>query len=602
MKKTRAGALVAIATAGTLFLAGCTGGGSSETGQSESGEIQSGTSVTAVQNAPTTALNSFTTTNYSTYNSNVQYFTQAGFNYYDADQKLVKNTKLGTYEKLSDSPLTIKYTLNKDVTWSDGQPITATDILLYWAANLTKYNDPKGVNFDGIGQGSGYDYVTKMPTIGDDGRSVTFVYSKPYVDWEIAGTAPNLPAHVLWQEAYPDQKVTATQAAANVLKAIQDGDTTALKALGSAYANKWTVDSMPSDKKLLVSSGAYVVSSFVKDQYITLTARKDYKAGPQPKVAKFTMRFITDPTAQVQALQNGEVSLLYGQATSDTVKALQGIGKGFTTTTSPEASYEHIDLNLKKGVFSPSSYGGDTAKALKVRQAFFTAMPRQEMLERIIKPLSSDAKLDDSQLFLPGGEGYDGAVKLGDYADYQTADASKAKQLLQAAGVKTPVTVKFAYATDNPRRVQEFQLIQAAMKDAGFNVTDVGVPAATFFGDKGIAGDTYQYDASVFAYVLSSLSVGSSQGNTTCGNPYNYNGYCNKETDALWQKATQASSYSAAVPYMQQIDANIIKDAASITLYQLPDVSAWDSRIQNVKNAPLTPNIFWNYFDWSIAK
>jgi peptide/nickel transport system substrate-binding protein len=442
-----------------------------------------------------------------------------------------------------------------------------------------------------------------MPTISDDDRSITFVFSKPYVDWEIVGMNPNIPAHILWQEAFPDDSATGDDAAAKVRAAIEDDDTDTLKALGTAFKDKWTVDSMPDDEKLLVSSGAYTVSSFVKDQYITLTARKDYKNGPQPKVAKFTMRFIPDQTAQVQALENGEVSLLYGQATSDTVKALEGVGDNITTTTSPAASYEHVDLNFDiKGPFSPSSYGGDADKALKVRQAFFHAIPRDEMLDRIIKPLSDDAQLDDSALFLPGGEGYDEAVKQGDYSKYQSADPAAAKQLLKEAGVSTPVKVRFAYATDNPRRVQEFQLIQSAAKDAGFDVVDVGVPAATFFGDKGVAGETYQWDASVFAYVLSSLSVGSSQGNTSCDNAYNYGGYCNKQVDAWWQQAAQSSSYSEAVPYMAKIDAQLNKDAMSLSLYQLPDVSAWESNIQNVKNAPLTPNIFWNYFDWSIAK
>jgi peptide/nickel transport system substrate-binding protein len=37
-----------------------------------------------------------------------------------------------------------------------------------------------------------------------------------------------------------------------------------------------------------------------------------------------------------------------------------------------------------------------------------------------------------------------------------------------------------------------------------------------------------------------------------------------------------------------------------MTLYQIPSVVAWSSKIENVKDAPLTPNVFWNYWQWSI--
>jgi peptide/nickel transport system substrate-binding protein len=604
LKIRRIAVTTSMVTAAALALAGCSGsGGGSGSGSSSNGEgseIQKGTSVTVAQNSATTSLNSYTATGYSTYDSNVQYLTQATFNYYDATPKLVKNTKLGTYTQVSANPLTIKYTLNPDVKWSDGQPITADDLILEWAAALSKNNDPKGkVNFGAIGAGSGLDYVTEFPTVSDTNRSVTFKFSKPYVDWEVAGINPNIPAHILWEEAGLGSE-TGAKAAAKVTAAFKNNDTAALKTLGTTWNTKWNVASMPSDKKLLVTSGAYTVTDFVKNQYISLTARKDYKAGPAVKIQKVTFRFIPDQTAQVQALQNGEISVLYGQATADTVAALKKV-KGIQSSTTAEASFEHVDLTFKSGPFSPKNYGGDAAKALKVRQAFFTAMPRTEMLNRIIKPLNPQAKLDDSQLFLPGQEGYDGAGPSADYKKYQNADPAAAKKLLAAAGVKTPVTVRFAYPNDNPRRVQEFQIMQSAMKDAGFTLKDVSKPTAQYFDPgEGLGTPKYNYDACVFAYVESSFSVGSSQGNTTTGNQYNYQGYSNKNVDALWQKALQRPNFKAAIPDMQQIDKYLINDAAVMTLYQIPGVSGWSDKIQNVKDAPLTPNIFWNYWQWSI--
>ena len=40
------------------------------------------------------------------------------------------NTSFGTYEKTSDDPLTVKYTVDDDTKWSDGTPVDAADMLL----------------------------------------------------------------------------------------------------------------------------------------------------------------------------------------------------------------------------------------------------------------------------------------------------------------------------------------------------------------------------------------------------------------------------------------------------------------------------------------
>jgi peptide/nickel transport system substrate-binding protein len=561
----------------------------------------SGTSVSVAQNGAMTTMNALTATGYSTYNSNISYMFQSTFNYYDATPKLVKNTQFGTYTKVSSNPLTIKFTIKDGVKWSDGVPVNASDMLLAWASSISKYN--KGdVNFGSVNAGSGLDLITKTPTISDNNRSMTVVFDKPYVDWEpLTALNPNLPAHIVWEEAGIDKK-TGVDAQNAVVKAIQDNNTADLAKLGAAWKSKWNFTTTPTDKKLLVVDGPYKVTQLTK-QYVTLSANPNYTWGPKPTVEKITVRFIPDQTAQVQALQNGEISVLYGQATADTVKALQGL-KGVKSTTSATATFEHVDLTFNNGgPFDPKTYGGDATKALEVRQAFFKVIPRQEMLDRLIKPLSSTAKLDDSSLFIPGQPGYAQSAANNGSSDYQKVDVAAAKALLAKAGVTAPITVRFAYANDNPRRQGEFQLIQASAKAAGFNVTDAGKSTDQFFDPEvGIGSGKYDYDATVFAYQLTSSTVTQSEANTTTGNAYNYQGYSNAAVDKLWKQAEVATSGTAAIPLQQKIDAYLWKDASTLTLFQLPDVSAWSSKIANVKDAPYSPNIFWNFFDWKVTK
>ena len=593
MKIKRLIAIGAVVAAGALALAGCS--------PSSGSEVVSGTAISAAQNGAMTSMNALTATGYSTYNSNISYMFQSTFNYYDNTPKLVKNTSFGTYKKLSSNPLTIKYTINDGVKWSDGVAVNASDMLLAWASSISKYN--KGsVNFTGINAGSGTDLITKTPKLSDNNRSMTVIYDKPYVDWEpLTALNPNLPAHIVWQEAGVD-KNTGTKAQDALIKAIQGDDTTALAKIAKAWKNDWNFTTTPSNKKLLVVDGPYTVTALTKN-YVTLAANPQYTGDQKPKIAKITVRFIPDQTAQVQALQNGEVNVLYGQATADTVKALKGMSK-VTSTTSATATFEHVDLTFNNGgPFDPATYGGDATKALEVRQAFFKVVPRQTMLDRLIKPLSSAAKLDDSSLFIPGQPGYTDSVANNGSSEYQKVDVAAAKALLAKAGVTAPITVRFAYANDNPRRQGEFQLIQASAKDAGFNVTDVGKPTSQFFDpDQGIGSGHYAYDATVFAYQLTSSTVTQSEANTTTGNAYNYQGYSNPNVDKIWKQAEVATSGAAALPLQQKIDGYLWKDASTLTLFQLPDVSAWSSNITKVGDAPYSPNIFWNFWEWTIKK
>lgn len=584
MKLTRVSLAVAVVAAGALALAGCAAGGGSE--------IQTGTTLTAVQNSSFAAANGNTGDGNSTYNNNINYMTSSWFYYYDNTPKLVKNTKFGSYTVVSKSPLTIKYTIADGVKWSDGTPVDANDLLLDWVSSISKYNDTKGkVNFTSANAGTGLDGVTAVPKISDSGKSMTMVYSSPYVDWELALPSAMMPAHIAYEEAFP--KVTdATKAKAALTKAIQSDDTATLAAVAKVWGTSWAYDTLPTDKKLLVADGPYTITKLVKDQYVTLSANKNYSWGPLPKLSQITVRFIQDPTAQVQALQNGEVSVISGQATADTVAALKGLS-GVTTTTTSTSTYEHVDLTFNNGgPFDPAAYGGDAAKAKMVRQAFLKTIPRQDIVDKLIKPISATAKLDDSQTILPGAAGYDTSVAANGSAGYAKVDIAGAKALLAQAGVPNP-TVKFMYGKSNTRRASEFALIQASAVQAGFTVIDAG-------NDKWSSklGDG-TYDAVLFAWQFTSLAVTGTQSQIQTAGGNNFNGYSNKDVDAAFKTLTTEYDASKQRAILASVDKLLWNDGYGATIFQFPEVTASSNKVKNVSDNPLSPSVFWNFFDWT---
>ena len=117
-----------------------------------------------------------------------------------------------------------------------------------------------------------------------------------------------------------------------------------------------------------------------------------------------TIRFNEDPMAAVQALQNGEVQLISPQGTADVLKAAQALNN-VDVKTGDEATFEHVDLTFNNGgPFDPKTYGGDKAKAQKVRQAFLLTLPRQTIVDNIIKPINPNAAIRNSFTVVPGRE------------------------------------------------------------------------------------------------------------------------------------------------------------------------------------------------------
>ena len=587
-----------LAAVASVALSACT----AETG------IVENSSLTVAWNQPFYSFNSNTTNGNATANAVILYMTQQWFNYYDDQQNLVKNTDFGTYELVSKDPMVVKYTVNKDVTWSDGVKVDDADLLLQWAALSGNLNDPNAdpqydeetgqiipgnaVYFDSVAIGTGIEQATKQPETSDDFHSFTLHFDKVLVDWELLFTGNMMPAHVVGEKALG---ITDPQKAKDaVVKAITDKDQVALKKIADVWNTSFDYTEMPKDPSLVVSDGAYVVTDFVKDEYITLKARgADYKAGPQPKVESITVRFIPDALASVQALANGEVSITLPQSTTDVLAAAKAL-KNVTVVQQPGATYEHIDLTFNKenGAFNPATYGGDAAKAKTVRQAFLTALNVNEVMTKLIQPLQPDAKWDQSQVFLPGAPGYDDSVKGNGSEVYGQGDAAKAKSMLQAAGITTPIDVCLLFSSTNTRRVNEYQLYAEQVKPAGFNLVDCSDPKWSSLLGSGT------YDAALFGWQSTSTAVTASDATFRSTGGNNFSGFADPAVDALYDKLKVEFDPATQKTLLAQIDKQLWDDAYGMTVFQFPEIVVYDSSLKNVSSSPLSPNFFWNFWEW----
>lgn len=585
---------VAIAAAGALALAGCTTSGTST---SPTTAAASGGTITIAQTNEVSSFNSNTPQGNLDVNGMVQYLTGAasggglgGFFYLDDQFKIVHDNSLGTYEKVSDDPLTVKYTLNPSAKWSDGTAITADDMVYAWAV-ASGYYDDATLDADGkVTKGTQYFTIagsteginsTAFPTVSSDNESVTLVYSQPFVDWELLSLIDK-PAHVAAAKAGLANAAALTAA----FQAAPKGDPAnpaaapdaTIKKVADFYNTGYDATSLPTDPSLLVSSGPYIVTDWTPTQSMTLSKNPDYTGDLASKVDKLVIRFIGDTNAQVSALQNGEVDAIQPQASADTITALKAANS--TILQGDQLAYDHIDLNFGSSVFADAN----------VRQAFLKTIPRQQILDSIVTPVNPNAKVLDSQIFVPANAAYADSVANNGSSAYDAVDIAGAKALLNGA---TP-TVRILYNTKNPNRVDEFRAIQASAAQAGFNVTDSGSPDWSSLLPGG------DYDASIFGWV--SPGAGSAQVpqlfSATGGG--NYNKYNNPTISQVALDTQTTTDPDKLITQEKQIDAAAFADAYGLPLFQSPGVFATGAKVDGFKFFGGQTGIVWNAFDWTV--
>lgn len=664
MRRTRAVALVALAAATTMVVAACgspgqqssttttsapaaetSGGGAAATTGGTSGgggdvtslpgaenvgkvggsgcgiphgpyddPAQTGGDVRIAWNDPLLSFNNNTTHNNATANSNVNYLTQAPWTYYDADLNLINNDQFGTCTVESLDPLTVTYTVADGVTWSDGTPVTAADIVLSWGAQCNCFNDEEaqtddegnllpsaGVAFDKTDPS--LTLIKDFPTISEDGKSATFVWSEFYVDYQEAGPVNSgnsgslIPAHVVGAKALG--VTDPTEAAQAVVDAFKANDKAKLKPIADFWNTGFDTDQLPSDPSLYLSNGPYVVKTYQQRAEMTFERNPNYNWGPKPAFDTVTWKIIGDPTAAVQALTNEEVDLISPQATADIYEAVTGLAdRGIEVATGVEGTYEHVDLVFTNGgPFDPATYGGDEEKAKKVRQAFLKTIPRQDIVDRLIKPISPDAELRNSFTQIAGSPRYDEIVATnGMEQEYGTVDIDGAKALLAEAGVTGPVDVRLKFAANNPRRSNEYDLMKASAQQAGFNLIDGRSPS---WGQElpAIEG----YDASLFGWQTTSTGVANSQATFVTGGTNNYGQYSDADVDKLYNEiAGEVLTPEEVTERLVTIEKTLVDDAYGVTIFQFPGVTSWNgNNVNNVSVIPISPGPFYNFWDWT---
>jgi peptide/nickel transport system substrate-binding protein len=578
---------ITAAAAAALVLSGCSGSGGAA--PVVVGEAKRGGSVTVAEVNAFSSFNPYSTDGNTDINSKIGSITHSGFYYLDDASKVVRNEKFGRFEKVSDDPLRVKYTVNEGVKWSDGEAIDAGDLLLSWAAGSGYFNDADPV----AGTGTTYFSTasdtsglagTVLPEPGEDRRSITLEYTVPYADWEVAFDV-GLPAHVVAAKSGLNDEedlidLIKDSPRGNVEKPALN---TALKQVADFWNSGFDTKSLPQDPSVYLSSGPYIVRDIVPESSMKLVRNRDYTWGQEPWLDEINVRFTGAVPAAVDALRNGQADIISPQPSAETDTLLAGLAEqGNTLDRYSQSGYDHLDLNFS-GPFADDD----------VRKAFLKAVPRKAILEAVVGDLLPDAKPLDSHVFLPGQPKYEDAVKNNGSGDYAEVDVDGAKALLNG---KTP-TIRILYNRDNPNRAKAFALIRDSAALAGFQVVDAGQGNADWAKALGGGG----HDAALLGWIGTGVGVSRVPQIFRTGAGSNFNGFSDGDADKAMEQLAGTTDLAKQDELLAEIDKHVWESAYGLPLYQTVGTTAYSARVAGVKPSPGPLGVWWNVWDWRLA-
>jgi len=528
--------------------------------------------------------NTLTSRTNSVYNSVVMEQVLGNFWYFGTDGTICEDKEFGSFEVLSQDPFEMKYTISDKAKWSDGTPITINDFLLGWASQNPEFVVPgliSGANkeaeavFDHVST-TWPEQVPEGPQGEINGKTFTMKFKGAYPDYKIM-VDPPLPAHVVATKSglTPDQ----------LAQAIQNRDGETVKKVAEFWNKNWIFNpgELP-ESDVIPSSNRYQIKAW-KDNNVTLEANPNYWGTPAG--TKNLVFSYVDDNQMAQSLQNGDLDVIRPHATVDTVNTLNSIGSSVNVATYPERTYEHLDFNfLDKSVFSDSQ-GGQ-----KLREAFAYCIPRQTIVDNIIKPIDPNATVMNVREAFPGDADYETLTSASYDGRYDTVDIEKAKQLVAESGVQTPVKVRLGYRAGNQRRTETVQAIQSSCKDAGFNVEDAA--KEDFFAKDLKNGD---YEVALYAW-SSAGQIATGQNIMSTGRQQNYGKYSNPVVDEAWDKVTNTLDRGEQVEQLKVIEKQAWDTLFNIPLYAHPAVVAWKSKIKNVRPTATQVTVSWNAYQW----
>jgi peptide/nickel transport system substrate-binding protein len=347
----------------------------------------------------------------------------------------------------------------------------------------------------------------------------------------------------------------------------------------------------PADKVIandkIVGSGPYELASYQTGQQLVLKPNPHYAGTLKLHNSGVVVRYYTQPSALKLDIEQGNIDVAYRTFSPTDIASLRGeSSKGVEVVSGEGAEIQYIVFNLKK------MPGSSDAQKLAIRQAVSMIIDRQQIAE-------SDYDGTVSPLYSMVPDALAGHIDAFKTAYGASPDPAKAKQVLQAAGVTTPVTLDLWWTPSHygETSADMYTTIKRQLEATGlFKVNLHSAEWATYSG----AFPTDQYPAFQLGwfpdYPDSDDYVAPFYGSTTS---FLNSHFSNKEVDAAIaaeRASTDQATRNAAFEKIQTIGA---QQAPLVPIWQGKQIAVQRTGVTGVKD---TLDASYTFRYWLIGK
>lgn len=436
-------------------------------------------------------------------------------------------------------PFETTWQIREEAVWNDGTPITADDFIVTWKMS-TREEDGHCVGCNP----RAFDELIGNIESADNGKTFIITYKEGIAnpEWHAEFSAHGIVGGVI-----PSH-----------LAAENGWDITSPEDLGEFFT--W-FDTNPPEW----SGGPYIIEEFDLENQVVKVPNENWYGAEQPTLDQITIRYLTDESTWVPALQNGEI---HGASPAgwapDVIEQVQGMDN-VRVHISSGPSWEHLDMNMDN-----QWLGAD----VELRRAIFTAVDQQDWADRVYGELFPEVETRGNHVHGSDSPYYQNHLEG---TDQGSGDVEAARAILEAAGYDGgdwtagsltkdgeqvgPFRIR---ATTAPARVTGQQLFQGYLAEIGIQAN---IEPTDDLGGTLVEQD---YDIMQFGWSGSPLFTGTGGQFWKSDSGSNFGKYVNDEVDALAVQEEMATTLDESAALHDQMMEIVVDDAYVLPLFSTP--------------------------------
>ena len=442
-----------------------------------------------------------------------------------------------TYE-VSDDKLTYTFHLRDGIQWSNGEPVTAEDVVF----SYQMYSDPS------VEAKSRY-HLEYIAGVDDSGAELSEDSIEVTADSDYEVTFK------LKEAMYPDTFLQDIDTVFIIPKHIFEGKTAEEINAPDLWANP-------------VGSGPFIYDSEINGERMEFTKNENYYLGT-PNIDRLIIRVV--PSANVlSGLMNGELDLIgFGSVLTDdweTAKSQDNL----VTESVPTTSYTTLIFNTQKEYLTQ-----------EVRQALNMAINRDVLVNGLLMGEGTPIMTP----IAPVSPYYNDKVQV-------QYDPEKAKEMLAEAGFPAGQTLKFFISSGSSITERCAALIVQDFANVGVQVQIEQMDFATLMSrmldgehDLGIIGSGGTLDPSESREMIYP------------GSSCNFCQLQDTELSDLIDKGNAELTFETRKPYFDEYQEKVVEKAAMGYLYTKNFLTAYNKSMKNLNVADFN-GLNWSSWEW----